>query len=85
MAKSRAKVLYQIDRLRRKTQRETLRRDARATAGAAYLSGLVYPHGHLQERLHSMLPFLAAYGPGLVDRLYEGLKLDCRGHRVVTL
>lgn len=85
LRRSRAKVLYQIEKLRRKTEREALRRDARASAEAVYLSGLLFPHGHLQERLHSPLPFLAAYGLDLVDRLYENLKLDCRGHRILTL
>jgi bacillithiol biosynthesis cysteine-adding enzyme BshC len=85
LRRSRAKALYQIEKLRRKTEREALRRDTRASAEAAYLSGLLYPHGHLQERLHSPLPFLAAQGMDLVDRLYEDLRLDCRGHRVLTL
>ncbi|MEO5924017.1 MAG: bacillithiol biosynthesis cysteine-adding enzyme BshC [Bryobacteraceae bacterium] len=85
MAKSRAKVLYQIEKLRRKTERETLRRDARATADAAYLTGLLYPEDHLQERLHSILPFLAKYGMDLVDRLYDEVKPECPDHRVLTL
>lgn len=85
MAKSRSKVLWQIEKLRRKTERETLRRDARATADAAYLRGLLYPEDHLQERLHSILPFLAKYGLDLVDRLYAEVRPDCRDHRVLTL
>ncbi len=83
--KSRAKVLYQIEKLRRKTERETLRRDERASADAAYLRGLLYPEDHLQERLHSILPFLAKYGLDLIDRLYEQVKPECPDHRVVTL
>lgn len=85
MAKSRAKVLYQIDKLRRKTARETLRRDSQASADAAYLRGLLYPQRHLQERLHSMLPFLAEYGFELVERLYGQLTLRCPDHHVIVL
>lgn len=85
MTKSRSKVLYQLDKLRRKTERETLRRDARASADAAYLNGLLYPEKHLQERLHSILPFLAEYGMDLTGRLYEEVRLDCTGHQVVVL
>lgn len=85
MAKSRAKVVYQVEKLRRKTERETLRRDTRASADAAYLRGMLYPEGHLQERLHSILPFLAQHGMDLVDRLYAQVKPDCPDHRVVTL
>jgi uncharacterized protein YllA (UPF0747 family) len=83
--KSRAKVMYQIEKLRRKTERETLRRDARASADATHLRTQLYPEGHLQERLHSILPFLAQYGPDLVDRLYHQVKPECPDHRVVTL
>ena len=85
MAKSRAKVLYQIEKLRGKTERETLRRDARATADTEYLRGLLYPEDHLQERLHAILPFLAKYGMDLVERLYEQVKPECPDHQVLTL
>lgn len=85
MKKSRSKMLYQIEKLRRKTERETLRRDARVAADVAYLRVLLYPEGHLQERLHSILPFLAKYGMDLVDRLYEQVKPACPDHRVVVL
>lgn len=83
-AKSRAKVLYQFEKLRRKTEREALRRDTRATADTAYLRGLLYPEGHMQERLHSILPFLAQYGLDLVDRLYAQVRPECPDHRVLT-
>lgn len=85
LAKSRAKVLWQIEKLRRKTERETLRRDARAAGDAAYLRAMLYPEDHLQERLHSMLPFLAKYGVDLVERLYAEVRPECRDHRVLTL
>lgn len=85
MAKSRAKVLYQLEKLRRKTERETLRRNARAAADAAYLRNQLYPEGQLQERLHSILPFLARHGMDLAERLYAEVKPDCPDHRVVTL
>ena len=85
MKKSRTKVLYQIEKLRGKTERETLRRDERASSDAAYLRGLLYPEDHLQERLHSILPFLAKYGLDLVDRLYEQVKPECPDHRILTL
>jgi len=85
LGKSRAKVLYQLGKLRKKTERETLRRDARASEEARYLSSLLYPHRHMQERFYSMLPFLAQHGLDLVDRLYEVVQVDCPDHRVVTL
>ena len=85
MEKSRTKVQYQVDKMKRKTARESLRRDERASADTSYLRGVVYPEGHLQERLHSILPFLAKYGMELVDKLYAEVKPECPDHRVITL
>ncbi|MGD1097774.1 MAG: bacillithiol biosynthesis cysteine-adding enzyme BshC [Bryobacteraceae bacterium] len=83
--KSRAKVLYQLEKMRRKIARETLRRNDRATADAAYLTNLLYPHRHLQERFYSILPFLAKHGLDLVDQLYEAVRMDCPDHRVLNI
>jgi bacillithiol biosynthesis cysteine-adding enzyme BshC len=83
--KSRAKILYQLAKLERKTARETLYRDQRATADASCLSGLIYPGKHLQERLYSILPFIANHGPGLMDTLYENIHLDCPDHKVLVV
>jgi uncharacterized protein YllA (UPF0747 family) len=85
LGKSRAKILYQLGKVRRKTELEALRRDGRAAAEAATLSGLLYPHGYLQERFYSILPFLAKHGLDLVDRLYDLVQVDCPDHRIVTL
>jgi len=85
LGKSRSKVLYQFEKLRKKTERESLRRDARASEEARYLSSLLYPDRHMQERFYSILPFLAQHGLDLVDRLYEVVQVDCPDHRVVTL
>src|SRR5205085_9645497 len=74
--KSRAKILYQLSKVERKTARETLRRDQRAVADARSLSGLVYPEKHLQERFYSILPFLAKHGYGLLETLYDSVPAD---------
>jgi uncharacterized protein YllA (UPF0747 family) len=67
-----------------KVQREALRRDERAQADAAYLSGLVFPNKHLQERLYGILPFLAQFGEGFVDTLYERVELANPDHQLVV-
>jgi bacillithiol biosynthesis cysteine-adding enzyme BshC len=78
--KSRAKMLYQLSKSRRKVARRILQRDEEAAAGASYLCGALYPEKHLQERLYSILPFLAQHGPDLLDRLYAHVHLDCPDH-----
>jgi len=85
LEKSRAKMLYQVEKMRRKTGREILRRDARASADAQHLIGLLYPHKHLQERFYSILPFLAKHGLDVVDRLHDAVELSCPDHRVLTV
>jgi bacillithiol synthase len=85
LTKSRAKILYQLEKTRKKAERETLRRDARASNESTYLNATLYPHRHLQERFYSILPFLAQHGLDLVDRLYGVVRTDCPDHRIVTL
>ncbi len=83
--KSRAKIGYQLDKAQRKTAAEIMRRNQRAANDTRYLSDFLYPHRHLQERFYSILPFLAAHGPDLVDRFYDAVELDCPDHRIVSI
>ena len=85
VGKSRAKILYQLDKIGKKTARETLRRDQRALAGARHLSAMLYPHQHPQERFYSILPFLAQHGLDLIDRLSDAVEPMCPDHRVYTI
>ena len=84
-ATSRRKIEYQLARTERKAARESLRRDARASAEAASVCGLVFPQKHLQERLYSVVPFLARHGQDLIGRLATELRLDCVDHRVLVV
>jgi uncharacterized protein YllA (UPF0747 family) len=74
-----------LEKTERKIARQTLLRDERATRDAAALTNFVYPHKHLQERLYSILPFLAKFGPGFIDAIYENVHVDCPDHKFVTL
>jgi bacillithiol biosynthesis cysteine-adding enzyme BshC len=82
--KSCAKILYQIEKLQRKTARETLRRDEKASADTCYLMNMVFPHKHQQERLYSILPFLAKYGLDFPQKIYEQTQLNCPDHMIRT-
>ncbi len=85
LAKNRRKIEYQIGKMERKVGRESLLRDERAGRDAAWLSGLIYPHRHLQERLYSILPLLAKHGLSLIDDLYQNVQLDCPDHRLLIV
>jgi len=79
------KIHYQMEKIARKAGREALRRDQRAAAEASSLYGLIYPERTLQERVYSMLPFLAKHGPDLIETIYGAIELDCPDHRLMTV
>jgi len=85
MDRSQRKILYQLGKMERKVGREALRRDERAGEDAGHLSRLLYPHRQLQERFYSILPFLAEHGMGLIDIIYENVRLDSPDHQVLPL
>ncbi len=83
--KSSSKILYQIEKLSQKTAREAMRRDKRADKDATYLTNLIYPRRHMQERIYSIVPFLAKYGLDLPERLFGLAQLACPDHMVRTV
>jgi len=76
LSTSRRKIEYQIGKIGRKTASQIMARDAQAAADAQSLSGLVFPEKHLQERLYSIVPFLAKFGPGLISDIYDHLHIE---------
>jgi uncharacterized protein YllA (UPF0747 family) len=82
---SRRKIEYQVGKISRKTAAQILVRDAQATTDARSLSGLVYPERHLQERKYSIVPFIAKFGPGIVDELYSVVRIECPDHQFVVV
>ena len=85
MERSRRKILYQLAKIERKASREMLRRDQRAVEETAYLCQMLYPDKHLQERFYSILPFLAQHGLGLIDTIYENVRLDSLDHQLLPI
>jgi bacillithiol biosynthesis cysteine-adding enzyme BshC len=84
--KSLAKITYQLSKMERKAARETLNRNQRADADTSYMSGLIFPDKHLQERYYSILPFLAQHGVSdLIDTLYQHVRLECPDHQVLVI
>ena len=82
---SRRKIEYQVGKIARKTSSQILAKDDQAQRDAAYLSGLVFPHGHLQERYYSIVPFLAKFGPGIIDEIYQQVRVECPDHQFSVL
>jgi hypothetical protein len=62
-----------------------LLKNEQAQRDTASLHGLVYPEGHLQERFYSIVPLLAKFGMGLVDEIYEQVRVECPDHQFATV
>ena len=62
-----------------KRKDETLRRQFHHAQAQAF------PGGHPQERAVGFVTFLNKYGPGLVDRLIDGLPAEMGTHWVITI
>ena len=85
LASARKKMLYQFGKIQAAAAREGLRRDSRAGQEAEYLSNLIFPNNTLQERTYSVLPFLARYGEGFIDRIHQAINPDCHDHQVLVI
>jgi bacillithiol biosynthesis cysteine-adding enzyme BshC len=83
--RSKRKIAHQMSKIEGKAGREAMRRNDRATSDAASLYGLIFPERHLQERLYSILPFLAKHGLDLVDHIYGAIELECPDHRMMVV
>jgi len=85
LAKSSAKMIYQLDKMQRKTARQALHRDEQAQRHTEFLHHSLYPHRHMQERFYSILPFLAQHGMDLIERVYEHVEVGCPDHQVLPI
>jgi uncharacterized protein YllA (UPF0747 family) len=85
LSTSRRKIEYQIGKIGRKTASQIMARDAQAASDAKSLSGLVFPEKHLQERLYSIVPFLAKFGPTLIADVYANVDTANPDHRVLVV
>lgn len=82
---SRRKIEYQVSKISRKTAAQMLARDERASRDASDMSGLVFPEKHLQERFYSIIPFVAKFGPGLIDEIYSAIRIECADHQFAVV
>jgi bacillithiol biosynthesis cysteine-adding enzyme BshC len=80
-----SKMLYQIRRLRTRAGKAQLRRNEEVRKHADWLSSVLFPNKNLQEREIAGISFLARYGRGLLQTLYQAAKSDCPDHQVIYL
>lgn len=84
-ANAETKMQYQLLQLEARAARaESLRNDV-VTRHADALSSALFPHKVLQEREIAGLSFVAKYGLGLLENLYQTIHTDCHDHQIVEI
>lgn len=79
-----SRVLYELDRLRRKAANAELRKNGEVSRHAEWLSANLFPSRGLQEREIAGVSFLARYGNDLIGRLVDACG-GCTGHQLINL
>jgi bacillithiol synthase len=82
--RSRRKIFYQFDRLRRRAGNAELSKNKEIAAHAEWLGASLYPDKHLQEREIAGISFVARYGEALLDRFVEAAGACC-DHQLLYL
>ncbi|MEJ5367385.1 MAG: bacillithiol biosynthesis BshC [Bryobacteraceae bacterium] len=84
MQRSRARIGWQLEKMRRKTARAALRKQTEAEAQARHAFRLVSPERQLQERYYSFVAFLAQYGTALLEELLAAIDAARPSHEVLS-
>jgi bacillithiol biosynthesis cysteine-adding enzyme BshC len=74
-----------LDQLERKAVQALKRRDAEIRQQVRRLRELVMPGGKAQERVFPALPFLAKFGPGLIQTIFAAIDGPGWHHQILTL
>ena len=82
--RSRRKIFYQIDRLRRRAANAELRKNNQVAGHAEWLSENLFPGKHLQEREIAGISYVARYGTAVLDRFVEAAGACC-DHQLIDL
>jgi bacillithiol synthase len=79
------KMLHHVDAIRGKFARLEAGRNGENVCRADRVIGSLYPNGNLQEREWGVQPFLAQYGPSLLERIEKELNRMRFIHQVIYL
>ena len=80
-----ANMLSNIHRLRATYVKNVSQRDEATRNQIERAFAVLYPNKGLQERELNVSYFLARYGYGIIDEIYEALDLRERGHQLLNL
>lgn len=82
---ARVKTQALMNRLAAKIGQEMRRKERRRAERIGRISDALYPFGSPQERVHSVVPYLARYGTGLLDALLDVVDVEQADHRALWL
>lgn len=80
-----SKMHYQLDRLYAQAVRAESQKGEVVGRHAETLSQALFPDKGLQERGIGGMAFIARYGLGFLQQLYEEMQTDCHDHQVIEL
>jgi uncharacterized protein YllA (UPF0747 family) len=69
---------HRLERLERRILAATKRRESDVMRSIATARGALFPHGVRQERKLAYAPFLARYGPSLLEQMLEAAQTHAR-------
>jgi len=79
------KMQYQLSTLERKATASIQNRSEQIERDALRLENSLYPRKTPQERLYSGISYLARYGPGFLNELYEQIPLHSAQHQLIEM
>ena len=82
---ARGKMVQQLRFLEKKIVQAAKKRNDIAVGQIRKAGDHLYPHGHLQERVFNIVPYLLKYGPAFVDKLDEAIDLDEHDHQILMM
>jgi bacillithiol biosynthesis cysteine-adding enzyme BshC len=85
LATRRRKITYHIAALRKKAYASKLKKEETVERQVRALFDALLPKGELQERVINVHSYLVKYDVNFVDRLYDGVDLEDRGHRIIHI
>ena len=80
-----ARIAYQLDRLQGQAARAEALRNEVIDRHTETVCNSLYPHKTLQEREIGGVSFLARYGLGLLESLYQSIHTDCHDHQLIPV
>lgn len=85
LARRRRRMIYHIAELRKKALIESGKRSDLLGRRLDALYHSLLPNNELQERFLNVYSLIARYGVGVLDRIYDAIKVESKGHLLVEV